>query len=82
MGTSGAGPALLVPTAAQMYVLESASSVAVPGSSPIAYARSNGEPWATWWGDKDVILHDPLTEARPAPDALSRLPEEASSGKP
>ena len=32
---------------------------------PIAYARSNGEPWATWWGEKEVSLRSPPTAIEP-----------------
>jgi uncharacterized protein YceK len=45
---------------------------------PIAYARSNGEPWATWWGEKEIRWRTPPAET----EAVSPVLEPASSGKP
>ena len=32
---------------------------------PIACARSNGEPWATWWGEKEVSFRSPPAKTGP-----------------
>jgi uncharacterized protein YceK len=50
---------------------------------PLAYARSKGEPCATWWGKQEVMVRRPTaTDTPPATDEIPSMPEQASSGEP